>query len=1197
MATGIDQAQRLLQAHRSLQPSPDPFGRVRSPFSNRSSVFTYQEVNTVLAAVIEADGPVDVVQALLALGADINFSRQRKSGTWNKLTLRQQQAQRSNILFRATVRCGADTVRLLAAHADQDNLDSVLHHAILRGDVDVLQALLDYGANPVSLHDDFQNAIFRNQDGIVNALLSGHRLPCLACRSAGLRLAVKNRSLHLTSLLLTRWADVNHDNAIALVKAVEISRVDLVAALLSGPVRPSPRSLDTALGRAYDLMGEKDTFPGREIIEMCLSLGSTGPRTTWLATDGVIDAVRRNHVHLLDIILLHRPLSEEHQALALREAIRGERLDALCRLLEFRPPPSNLTLAVTQAMEVDDAQVRYTIVDLLIKAGARGACTAEALISTVRHIVQGLESSKGGQISRHMFSLLLHEGEADVDYQNGEALQLAVKSCRLDLVEEIVAREPSAGTLGAALPWAMELAGDDEKRRLIRTLLRDQICERAVGRVLVDAYKRGPRSLDLIEALLTRTSVNFNNGEVFIYAIRSFDLDAFSLLLGQGISYKALFTAVMETLKAPKATRAIIFSKLMGRLGLDHLNTSLKHAVMDEDTDLELIEQLLVAGAEATQQEGVCIKHAASILRLDILRLLSQSSGKDKEIFSQALSSIVGRDKRWISFDHIDVIRHLLRYGASGESVHKAMIKVVDFVASIPNLKEIGNTLLNLFFAAQGDVNYENGKVVGIAAGRGDPPLVAYLLRHGATSSTAALALSTAIMAHHDECLLLKILSAFKKHPISREYIDQLLPGTLNPVLLGLKAYPDSVAVVDSLVSAGCSVRSTVLFQVYSDDAAVDGAGQRLSQEPEPLSILICSLMKEYNATAPAVLRALVHHGADVSYMTPRTRTTALMLAAMSGRRETAQLLLKSGAQVSSKDAFGRSALFFAARAGDADMVALLLAARPTINDGSLHEASRKFNTRTIKLLIQGGHDPNHRSTVHGGRTALGELALNGTVPADTTGAEEALDVLVRAGASPLLKMEGKTTIFLALDNQENEAMVRVLLRKVLCNTLHSQENTFRQGVYHYSPTTYVTKGVLLGPQTETLARMLWNSGAEDTFYADLGETQPADAIGLPSEVMEYERGRKMLEALAGRTEDVQQGKQPIQPLRARAMSHDEALYEEDMLAAEKQMCDVYRVKEGKSPASMTVLRSRTGNVIGKVDLEELRRWRARETV
>jgi len=503
MESGVEQARQLLQTHRIIQGKNDSssssstLSRVRSPFSNlsnRDEGFSYREVNSVLATVLEADGPVEVVKGLLALGADVNFSRQRRSGTWSKLTLRQHHGQRANFLLQATVHCRPDTVRLLAAHADQENLDSVLHHAIVRGDVDVLQALLDYGANPVLLHEDFQNAIFQNQDAIVHALLSGHRLPCLSCRSAGLRLAVKNKSLHITTLLLQRWADVNHEDAIALVKAVELSRTDLVAALVSGPVRPSPRSLDAALGKAYDIMGGKDTAVGREITGMCLSHGASGSNTTRVITEGVVDAVGKGHMKLLDLLLRHRRLPDEYEAVALLESIRTEQVDILRQLLDFAPSSSSLTIAVLKAMELSDTKLQYGVVRELVGAGARGDCAAEALVWAVRQITREGQVGEEGRETGPLFRLLLMEGEANVDYRNGEALQLAVKSCQLDLVEEIVSREPSAESLGAALPWAMGVNGDDEKRTLIRTLLRKQICERAVGGVLVDAFRLGPRN-------------------------------------------------------------------------------------------------------------------------------------------------------------------------------------------------------------------------------------------------------------------------------------------------------------------------------------------------------------------------------------------------------------------------------------------------------------------------------------------------------------------------------------------------------------------------------------------------------------------------------------------------------------------------------------------------------------------------------
>jgi len=418
---------------------------------------------------------------------------------------------------------------------------------------------------------------------------------------------------------------------------------------------------------------------------------------------------------------------------------------------------------------------------------------------------------------------------------------------------------------------------------------------------------------------------------------------------------------------------------------------------------------------------------------------------------------------------------------------------------------------------------------------------------------------------------------------------------------------------IDSLVSVGCDFQATIPFQVYSDDSAAGHDGPRGGEKPEHISILMCSLMQEYSATSPAVYRALIHHGgkthipqptgsqlisrtkADVSYTTPRTRTNALMLAVMAGRHETAQLFLKSGANASSRDIFGRSSLFFAARTGDADMVALLLKSKPNTNDGSLHEASHRFHLRAMRLLIHAGHDPNHRSSMHGGRTPLGEMALHGVPPADTTGVEESLRILMDAGASPLLKVRGKTTIFLALDNTENENMVRVMLDGLLGATLHSEENTFHNGVYNFSPTMYVTKGLLMGPRTAALAQMLRNYGAEDRFYADLGETQPPDAVGLPEEIVEYERARRARDELI--TSYAQQGSTPRgSHASSRKMSDDERIYEQDRIVAEREMRDgyMYRAKM-ESEAKMKVLTSHTGHVIGKVDLEELKRWRQRE--
>lgn len=497
MDSETKQATRLLQAQRELHRDEQPLGWLRNRFSSQAGTeYTYKEVNKVLAEVVESDGSVGVVRALLDLGADVNFVRRRNSNTWSKIAQRHQQGERSNILLRATVRCRPETVHLLAARADQHNLDSVLHHAIVRGDMAVLRTLLEHGASPVLLHDDFQNAVFHNKVELIRVLLSGHHLPCLACRSAGLKLAVHNRSMEVVHLLLNHWADVNYNDAGALLEAVDIARPDFVATLLSGSVTPSPRSLDAAVGKLQGLIEEEGHVVGRAMLELCLAAGAFGPETTRLTTVGFVEMITRRQVLLLDAILRHRRVSTEFEGLALVEAIRTEQLDIIIKLLAFEPSPASLTMAMSQALMMSDAELQYEVAQALIEAGAQGSCAADALVKVAHCVVSGYKRGDDLALSRdkRMFSLLLSQGRADVNFRKGEALQIAVRSSCTEIADQIVAKVPSPDSLGAALPWAMENPDHCQKQLLVQILLRHQISDDAVGKALVDAFRNEPEN-------------------------------------------------------------------------------------------------------------------------------------------------------------------------------------------------------------------------------------------------------------------------------------------------------------------------------------------------------------------------------------------------------------------------------------------------------------------------------------------------------------------------------------------------------------------------------------------------------------------------------------------------------------------------------------------------------------------------------
>lgn len=360
--------------------------------------------------------------------------------------------------------------------------------------------------------------------------------------------------------------------------------------------------------------------------------------------------------------------------------------------------------------------------------------------------------------------------------------------------------------------------------------------------------------------LLNRASVNYNNGEVFIYAIRNFRSETFHLLLSQGIGYKPLFTAILEALRAPKPTRRTIFGELMSRLQLDHLNTSLKHIVLEERSDLALAKMLLEAGAEAAHDNGLCIKHAASNLDRELLRLLSEYSIQSNDVFTQAFSAIITRNKQWIAYEHVEVVEIMLQHGASSHVVSKAMAEVVDHLACQHAQAGLAETLLRRLFAASADVNHENGKALSTAASRGDPFLLSLLLANGATPSSATLALTAAIMAHHEEALLLQLIGIFADPRSAIPDFNKSLPGMPPPIFLCLKSYGTSTTILDSLVNAGCQLDTTIPMQVCSL-MTEEKRGRTDSSELEPVSALMWAVIQEEGVIDLAIVKALVRHG------------------------------------------------------------------------------------------------------------------------------------------------------------------------------------------------------------------------------------------------------------------------------------------------------------------------------------------------
>lgn len=252
------------------------------------------------------------------------------------------------------------------------------------------------------------------------------------------------------------------------------------------------------------------------------------------------------------------------------------------------------------------------------------------------------------------------------------------------------------------------------------------------------------------------------------------------------------------------------------------------------------------------------------------------------------------------------------------------------------------------------------------------------------------------------------------------------------------------------------------------------------------------------------------------------------MVAVQTLQPDVVRMLLLQGAEVDISDYRDRTPLSMATAIGSevgTRMMGSLLAAEPSIDDGSLHNAARALNLPAVKVLVQAGHDPDFPSASHDGRSALGEVCLR-AASGEEMHADREIDMqkvmsfLVDARTDLQVKSHGKSLLHLCFESPHPLVTIRILLKVAMWKHINKSFNYYTDGAYTYSPTMYITK---LLPRSDTHAQLLAllrANRAQDVYYANSG-AQPDDAAGLPEDMEVSERARRTrLSRLAEESED-----------------------------------------------------------------------------
>lgn len=258
---------------------------------------------------------------------------------------------------------------------------------------------------------------------------------------------------------------------------------------------------------------------------------------------------------------------------------------------------------------------------------------------------------------------------------------------------------------------------------------------------------------------------------------------------------------------------------------------------------------------------------------------------------------------------------------------------------------------------------------------------------------------------------------------------------------------------------------------------------------------------------------------------------TPLMLAVQTRRPDVVESLLAEGAEVDVEDFQSRTPLSLATQIGGdlaVQMMKLLLAADPSKDDGSLHNAARDLNLSAVKALVDVGHAPDFPSPLHDGRSALAEVCLHGSsLGSMSTEQEKAMlkvmSFLIESGSDLTIKSHGRSILHLCFEAIDPVTTSRLLLRAGMWKHVNKPFNHYVHGRLTYSPTMYIRKVLVVPEAQDALLTLLYANRAVDEYYATSGP-QPEGATGLPEDLKLQERERmERLERLAEESQELAQ--------------------------------------------------------------------------
>jgi ankyrin repeat protein len=432
--------------------------------------------------------------------------------------------------------------------------------------------------------------------------------------------------------LLLPQADVNFNDGQAMLVAVQQVFVEGLDILLTPrDIMPSTATKSSAFQTAMQL---KNT-PSRYAIAIRL-LKSGIPMN--IISDALVVAVNTSDIRLSEALLRSGACIEHLRGQAVLCAASSGQGDILRLLIEGRlcdkPSMSTFISAFGGAMTLKQKDPRSCrlIVQILLEAGVRGDAVNAALV----------EIARDGDVNFEISELLCKIGEASVEWNEGEALNIAAQSSSIQTLSLLLQQRPSQGVLTRAYKSACYLS-KDSCYQVVELLLRaGKSIDNQVSGSLTSATKEAPPNRRLIRLLLDNDA--FDEGESITNSARALDTETLKLLLGSpkaSTHIPSSFKDVIATGFNRQSHEGLSIVKLLleGGASGDIVGEALSSAVKDlkdfpGQLANEFVDILLRYGADVNYQRGLPLQRVAAQVNIDIVEKFLPSATTESKAMS-----------------------------------------------------------------------------------------------------------------------------------------------------------------------------------------------------------------------------------------------------------------------------------------------------------------------------------------------------------------------------------------------------------------------------------------------------------------------------------------------------------------------------------------------------------------------------------